>query len=247
MGSPMTAATRPGPASRIARLDLGGGGGAAVRMGVGPWAAVAVGRPDVRRLEQHRLVHLPPELRAADGERPERRPVIVRPARDEHRAVGLAAEHVVVAGHLERDLDGLRATRREDHVVEVAGRQARDPLGEGDRGLGREDVADGVRQARGLVGDRVDHLLPAVPDVGDRDPGDRIQVLASVAVPDADAVGTLEHRVGPRRVEREQGAGVGAGVRRHHIPSSIIHCPMMTRVSVASRAATSEAGARECA
>ena len=65
-------------------LDLGRGSGAAVRMGLGPWAAVAIGRPNVRRLEQHRLVHLPPELRAADGERPERRPVVVRPARDEH-------------------------------------------------------------------------------------------------------------------------------------------------------------------
>ena len=105
-------------------------------------------------------------------------------------------------------------------------------LGEGDGGLGREDVADGVRQASGLVGDRIDHLLPAVPDVGHRDPGDRIEVLASVAVPDADAVGTVEHRVIPRRVEREQGAGAGVG--GHHIPSSVIQRPMMTRASVGS-------------
>ena len=154
--------------------------------------------------------------------------MVVRPARDEHGAVGLAAEHVVVAGHLERDLDGLRPARREDHVVEVAGRQTRDPLGQGDGRLGREDVADGVRQARRLVGDRVDHLLAAVADVGHRDPGDRIEILASVLVPDADAVGTLEDRVGPRRVEREQGAGIGAGVGRHHIPPRQSNRAMMT-------------------
>ena len=130
-----------------------------------------------------------------------------------------------MARHLQRDLDGLRPARREDHVVEVAGRETRDLLGEGDGGRGREDVADGVRQASGLVGDRVDHLLPAVPDVGHRDPGDRIEVLASVAVPDTDAVSTVEHRVGPRRVECEQGAGAGTGVGGHHIPSSVIRLP----------------------
>ena len=53
-------------------------------------------------------------------------------------------------------------------------------------------------------------------------PGDRVEVLVAVAVPDPDAVGPVEDRIGPRRVEREQGAGAGAGVGRRHMPSSVI-------------------------
>ena len=56
-------------------------------------------------------------------------------------------------------------------------------------------------------------LATAIPAIASR-------YSLSVAVPDTDAVGAVEHRVGARRVEREQGAGAGVG--GHHIPSSVM-------------------------
>ncbi len=99
------------------------------------------------------------------------------------------------------------------HVVEVAGGQPGDRVGQPDRGLVAEDVADGIRQAAGLLGHRGHDLVAPVADVGDPDPGDRIEQAVTVDVPDVDALGPLEDRVGASRIEREEGAGAGGGAR----------------------------------
>ena len=92
-----------------------------------------------------------------------------------------------VAGQLDRPLDRLRATVREENLVELARCQRRDALGKLDRGLVMRDHR-GMHHLVELRLCRRDDLGMTVAEVGDRDARGEIQVAAAV---DAVEVGTL--------------------------------------------------------
>ncbi len=70
------------------------------------------------------------------------------------------------ARQLERHADGAGASRREEHLVQIAGRQLRQPLRQADSG--EDGLAAGTkRQLRHLAGDRFDHSWMAETDLVD--------------------------------------------------------------------------------
>src|SRR4029450_3083681 len=73
--------------------------------------------------------------------------------------------------------------------------------------LGVEEVADGDEPLR-LLGDRPHHLGMAVADRGHRDPGQEVEVLVAILVPQPRALAAGEgHGVAGVGLEERHGAG----------------------------------------
>jgi hypothetical protein len=100
--------------------------------------------------------------------------------RDHPRAPGQ------LAGQLEGALDRLGPAVRQVDVAERIGQQPGEPRGK--LHLRRADVLavdHHVRVAPRLLGDGARHIGVGVTDRGDADPGEQVEVLATVEVPDA--------------------------------------------------------------
>ena len=94
----------------------------------------------------------------------------------------------VLAGQLPGRLDRLGATGGEEDPVEVAGREARHPVGELDGarvGVGPERE---VGQRPGLLGACLGELGAAVADLGGEQSGEAVEVALAVLVPDVGAL-----------------------------------------------------------
>ena len=115
-------------------------------------------------------------------------------ARDDLRPVGRARELVVLAGELERGLDGLRAAAGEEDAVEVARRQRGDARSELDRGrVGVGPVGEEAQLAR-LVGAGLGDVVATVADVDAEQGAERVEVLLAVVVPDVAALAAGDDR-----------------------------------------------------
>src|SRR6185503_1353989 len=91
-------------------------------------------------------------------------------------------------------LDRLRAARGEEHAIEVAGGEARDPLGELDGprvgGVPGRRVGELARLGAGRLGE----LGPAVAGVDAEQRRERVEVTAALRVPERAAVAAHEDR-----------------------------------------------------
>jgi hypothetical protein len=117
------------------------------------------------------------------GQRPHR--AAVEPALHHHE---LAAAPPL-AGELQRTLDRLGAgVAQEDAPAE---RQGGQPLGEPHPRLGVEEVPH-VHQPAGLLPHSLDHLRVAVAELGHRDPGEEVEVLVALVVPQPRALAAHE-------------------------------------------------------
>ena len=187
---------------------------------VGP--AVAVGVRDVAAAGGERL-----ELRAelgdpGRGERPHRGAVVGDLAGDQLDLLALALQPVVVARHLQRRLDRLGAAVGEEDVVQVAGGEAGDALGQLDRaGMRVAPVGDEVELAD-LGGHRVADLLAAVAGVDAEEGREAVEVAVALGVVDVGALAALDDRdrvlgvvaAHPREVHPQVRAGSGLQVGR---------------------------------
>ncbi len=155
---------------------------------------------------QPRLVGAAQRPAAGQVERTERVAVIRAPAPDDDPAVGLAPCHVIGAGHLERRLDRLRATRHRIHRRVVHGQVRTQGGHPALQWLGREHRAVGICHAAGLLGHDPGDGLPAVADV-DHDGATRgVEVRPAVRVGDG-AAGRAggDRRTGDRRAKEDAG------------------------------------------
>ena len=132
---------------------------------------------------QHRAERLAVVGKPADRHAAEADAVIAALAADEARALALALRDPIGQRDLQRGVGGLRAGVAEEHVVEVARRQRRDPARQ----------LEGARMAE-LEGRREVELGRLLLDRLD----DRIAVVAGVGAPQAG--GGVEHRAALRRV-----------------------------------------------
>ena len=115
-------------------------------------------------------------------------------ARDHLGPHRLAAQLEVLAGELDRRLDGVAARRGEEHPVEIAGRACREPFGEHDRRLVGERPDREVGEAARLLGGRLGELLAAVPDLHGEQAGQSVEVAAAVLVVDVAALAAVDDR-----------------------------------------------------
>ena len=144
---------------------------------------------------------------AANGRRraafpPNPSAAIVAPWNDErlpdHEVAGtVAAFTVVLDRHFHRVLGRLGATGHEPDLAEpFGGELLDDDPGAALDGLGREGVCRRVGQARGLVGERVDHLRHAVADRGHRGrPTAGVDVAVPLVVVEIDPLAAHQGRV----------------------------------------------------
>ena len=156
-------------------------------------------------------------------------------AGDDLRLVHVAAQLVVVAGHLQRGLDGLRAAAGEEHAVEVAGGELGDLRGQLDRRRVRVGPVRVEAQLAGLVGARLGDVLAAVADVHAEQRAEPVEVALALVVPDVAAVALDDHRdlvllaVGAHAAEVQPQMTLGellqatrsrGGARRHELSFS---------------------------
>jgi hypothetical protein len=136
----------------------------------------------------------------------------------------LADELPVLLGQLPGGFDGLATAGGEEDPVEVAGRVARQPVGQLDRprvGVGPQ-WEEG--QLAGLRGGRLGQFLAAVADLDDEQPSQAVEVAAAGVVPDVGALAPGDHRdvtaglvrrvpgeMHPETVAGGVGEAVGAG------------------------------------
>ena len=88
----------------------------------------------------------------------------------------------VALGEAERALDGLGAAVAEEGLLQVAGRDLGELLGQRADRLHVVDVGAGVDELVGLGDGRVQDLLVVVAGVGDADAGEAVDVLGAVGV-----------------------------------------------------------------
>jgi hypothetical protein len=112
----------------------------------------------------------------------------------------------VLAGDLDRALVGLGARVGEEDAPAQA--RLREPLGEPRHRLGVEEVRD-VDQPPRLLAHGGDYVRVAVADRADRDPGEEVEVLPALGVPEERplAAHELDRRppVGPHQVPLVEG------------------------------------------
>ena len=85
-------------------------------------------------------------------------------------------------------LVGLRAARREEALLELAGRDLREPLGDADLLLRRVN-AGGVHEPGDLILDALDEVGMRMPDPRGENPAEEIEILAPIQVFHARAMG----------------------------------------------------------
>ena len=203
----------------VGALECAGGRVRAVR------APVAVGRRRAEAAGEQGLELGAKGRAAVDRECPHRRSVVRAASRHVLVAAWLATQAVVLARHLERGLDCLRAARDEEDPPDVDRDEVAHPLGQFECRWRRE--ADPVREERQLpelCGRRLGDLRPrAVADVDAVESSESIKILAPLGVPDPAAFAALDH---DRRVEV---CGTG------EVPPQVVVCHCH-RTSVSSRA-----------
>ena len=159
-------------------------GGAAERVRVGHVRDRDRGRPELLLVVRD----------AGERERPERDPVVGAVARDRLGALRLAVGDVELADDLPGGLDGLRAAAGEEHVVEVAGHELGEPLGELDGG-GVRSTPDGrereLLQLRG--GDAGELLAVGVADLGAEEARQPVEVAVALGVEHVRPLAAFEH------------------------------------------------------
>ncbi len=165
------------------RVELGGEA-ASVRLGRLAFAEVAVriaGR-DVRDVDQQRRELAPAPLVAAHRERTQRVAVVALPPCDEVRALRLPDLDEVLARHLERGLDRLRAAAHEVGVARAGGPGAHQLVGQRLGGLGREEARVRVGQAVDLLVDRGEHVGVPVAEAGHRGAAAGVEIAPALGV-----------------------------------------------------------------
>jgi len=125
------------------------------------------------------------ERRASDGGA-----VIGIVSADEDAALRLAAYRPVMPHHPQHRVVRLRPRRVEEHVLQIATRNARDARGERYRGR-RRGLEEGVviRQLEHLIICRARQFLAAIADRHAPQPGHAVEDGVAVAVPDRTAIG----------------------------------------------------------
>ena len=160
-----------------------------------PGAAILVARRDVVALDQDRRERLAPPGVAADRQRTERVAVVALPARDEMPAPRFPALDVVLARHLQRRLDRLRAAGDEIDVREIAGRVRCELVGERLGGRGSEEAGVRVLKPLELRAHRGEHLRMLVPEAGHRRATARVEVALALRVDQVDAFAACRYRI----------------------------------------------------
>jgi hypothetical protein len=162
-------------------------------VGAGLAGAIRVRRRDVAEPTEPGLVRSAQRLPAGEVQRPQGVAVVAPPPGEDDPALGLAASQVIGPRELERGFHRLGATgdgvdRRGVHR-EVGRQRRRVPL----QRLAGECRAMGVGQAAGLLGHDPRHRLAPVADPDDDRAARRVEVGASVRVPDGGALGAHRH------------------------------------------------------
>ncbi len=150
---------------------------------------------DMMGLDQQRRELLAAPFVAADRERAQRVAVIALPPADEVPALGLADLDEVLARHLQRRLDGLRAAADEVDMADAGGRMRDQVVAQLLRDLRGEEA--GVRVGElvelGVHGGK--HVGMAVAEAGHRRAARGVDVLFAGRVPDVNAFAAHGHGV----------------------------------------------------
>ncbi len=136
----------------------------------------------MRDVDQERGELAPAPLVAADREGAERVAVVALPPRDEVRALRLPDLDEVLARHLERGLDRLRAAAHEIGVARAGGAGADELVGERLGDLGREEARVHVREPVDLLVDRGEHVRVAVAQARDRGAAAGVEVAPALGI-----------------------------------------------------------------
>ena len=174
------------------RLQRGlefGGQAQAVGFGglVGELLAVRVARREVGRRHQQRRERGAPPFVATDRERAQRVAVIALAPGDEMGAPRLPDLDEVLARHLQRRFDRLRAAANQIGMAHAGRRRGDQLIRQRLRHLGGEETGVGVGQAIDLRVHRRDHVGMAVAQRGDRRAAGGVEVLAAGGIADQHA------------------------------------------------------------
>ena len=132
----------------------------------------------MRDVDQQRRELRAPPLVAADRERAQRVAVVALPPGDEVRALRLPDLDEVLARHLERRLDRLRAAADEVDVAHAGGRVRDQLVGQRLGDLGGEEARVRVGEPVDLRVHRREHVGVAVAEAGHRGAAAGVEVLA---------------------------------------------------------------------
>ncbi len=205
----VVARRRHGGAGRRAADRLGDERGDVLRPGfedrgfqsvAGHGGIVVAGRPiRIRRVDHHHVdqpwrVHRAVVRPRRGRKREQCVAVIARGARDDDRAIGLAALHVVLPRKFERSLDGFRTAGQEIRAVDAGRRFGRQRVGELFDGRRRERGAVDVGDRCCLLRDRVGDLAHAMADRCDHRAAARVEVLLAAGIVQIDAFGAHDGR-----------------------------------------------------
>ena len=137
-------------------------------------------------LDQKRLELRPAPGVAADGQGAERIAVIALPPGDDMTALRLADLDKILARHLERRLDRLRAAAHEIDMAQTRRSILDQPVGEAFGDFGGEE--SGVRIGEGveLFMHRGEHVRVAVAEARDGRAARRVEIALAVGVDDLD-------------------------------------------------------------
>ena len=129
---------------------------------------------------------------AADRRAAEADAVVALLASDEPLTRAFAAQPVIGDGDLQRRVDGLGAGVREEHVIDVAGRELDEPARELEPGRVTHLERRRVLHRRELLAHRLRDFLATVPGVDAPQSGDAVENLAAVVGPVVHALGARE-------------------------------------------------------
>ena len=161
---------------------------------------------------------------AGQGERAKRHAVIGAIARDRLGPLRLIPRQVVLADELPGGLHGLRSAAREEHVIERAGSDLRQPGRQLDRrGMGHAPVGR-ERELDQLPTGDLGHLgAERVAELGAEQVRQAVEVAPAEAVDDEHALASFEHEqlggsvAGPAVAREVQKQVVGGRNRRAHV------------------------------
>ncbi len=154
-----------------------------------PLVPVRIARGDVLDVDKERSELAPARLIAADRERAQRVAVVALPPRDERRALRLPDLDEILARHLQRRLDRLRAPAHEIRMARPGRRRPDQAVGEflGDpRG---EEAGVRIGEPVRLRAHRRQHVGVSVAEAGNRGASTRVEVFLAGGVGDEHAAG----------------------------------------------------------
>ena len=131
---------------------------------------------------------------SAGGHGAEGAAVVAVVAGNELVLVRMTALAEVLAGELQRRLDGFRASAEGFHVVEIPRRHAPQPLDEVQSDI-RDRVQRGGKSERlHLSAHGVHHTRMSVPKHGDEDAADTVEIALAVSVPVVEALRPVDNQ-----------------------------------------------------